>query len=210
MKARIVIQMICAAAVLAVGCSKDDTQSEKAAVGKMDRLIAEHPATVADMERFVAGICDDVVRTGVWTSYRNGAVEATTLVNREDGQQTPKYALSPLNLLFFADGKCWQCYSPQTPPNLEYLYTELEWKADSDAKAIILTNRGLVAKGCKNGTTRLVLRYYGKNMYILDGMLPTPDDENAECMMRYFVRTDQEREQGRQWYTDHYTNDSAH
>lgn len=188
-------------------CNKDDALSEAAAIRKMDKLIAQHPATDADMDNFVSNLCSDIVDTGVWTSYKDGVVKETSLVELYCGMEYYKYSLTPLDLLFFDNGICWRCYSPYSPPNVTHLYNELKWRIDKAAKSIILVDDDLVAKGCKYGQTQLVLRYYGKDMYILDGMLPTEYYEDENYMMRYFVKTDKEREQGRQWYIDHYKND---
>ena len=183
--------------------------TEMNAIKKMDKLIAKHPATVDDMDDFVNALTSEIVYSGEYIEYTNGVVSGSNLTIKMDGVISSKYCQDFMVLAFRDDGICRKCYESGPPPGRELLYAVLKWLYDRDAMTIKLVDEDLVARGCRNAETSLRLRYYGDDMYILDGLMPTPEDyDGKDCMYRYFI--DRTKVHDRQWYLDNYVDEKLY
>ena len=84
-----------------------------------------------------------------------------------------------LDLIFFADGTCRQCYlyAPAPYNNIPYpfLYTTLLWSFDGENMTVTLTNTDDQALGSPYAQTSLQLKYYRYGEFIMDGLQPSTE-----------------------------------
>ncbi len=181
--------------------------TEMDAIKKLDKLIKKHPASPKDMQAFVGTLTSDMVYSNEYIEYKSGVVTRSNLIIRMDGNVSGKYNQSYMVLAFMDDGTCRQFCGVGYPLS-EKVYAVWKWSYDMNTMSIRLVDEDLVAQGCKNAETALRLRYYGDDAYILDGLMPTPEDyDDEDCMYRYFI--DRTKMHDRQWYLDNYVDEKS-
>lgn len=162
-------------------CNDDDGWSLKEQINRINALVADYPATSSDFRTFI-----DDLETGVWTidnwiTYRNGDVWSSSYT----GYNNIAYGKGSqfLDLIFYGDGTCRQCYlyAPAPYNNIPYpfLYTTLLWSFDAENMAVILTNTDLQAAGNPFAQTTLTLKYYQYGQFIMDGLEPSDQTLNG-------------------------------
>lgn len=181
-------------------------ETEMKAIKRMDKLIKTHPAKPDDMTAFVGTLTSDMVYSGEYIEYTNGIVTGSNLTIKMDGVISSKYGQDFMVLAFMDDGTCRKYCGVGAFPFAQKFYAVLQWSYDINTMSIRLVDEDLVARGCKNAETVLHLRYYGDDMYILDGLMPTPENyDDKDCMYRYFI--DRTKTHDRQWYLDNYVDE---
>ena len=156
-------------------CNDDDGWSLNQQINRINALVADYPATSSDFRSFI-----DDLETGVWTidnwiTFRNGDVWSSSY----SGYNNIAYGKGSqfLDLIFYADGTCRQCYiySPAPYDNIPYpyLYTTLLWSFDYQTMSVILTNTELQAAASPYAQTTLQLKYYQYGQFIMDGLEPS-------------------------------------
>ena len=203
-------------ALMSVFCScekmtdeEKEHETEMNAIKRMDNLIKKHPATPDDMTAFVSTLTSDMVYSGEYIEYRNGIVTASNLTIKMDGTVSSKYGQDLMVLAFMDDGTCRKYCGIGVFPFAQKFYAALQWSYDINTMSIRLVDEDLAARGCKNAETSLRLRYYGNDMYILDGLMPTPEDyDGKDCMYRHFI--DRTKVHDRQWYLDNYVDEKLY
>ena len=189
--------------VLFGSCSKvDSIDNEMKTVKNTDKLIARHPAQPNDIDVLVKDICKNMVVANDFVKYEHGVMCYSSFGSYNLlGIPKGPYLQLPMNLIFFDDGTVRKCYYFKNGDEDCNLYKELKWSYDINTMSIRLVDEDLVARGYKNAETALRLRYYGDDMYILDGLMPTPENyDDKDCMYRYFI--DKTKTHDRQWYLD--------
>lgn len=182
--------------------------TEMDAIKKLDKLIKQYPASPKDMQAFVGTLTSDMVYSGKYIEYKNGVVTDSDVTNRKDGNVSSKYNQSYMVLAFMDDGTCRQFCGVGIDPLSEKFYVVLKWSYDINTMSIRLVDEDLVAQGCKNAETALRLRYYGDDAYVLDGLMPTPEDyDDEDCVYRYLI--DRTKTHDRQWYMDNYVDEKS-
>ena len=156
-------------------CNDDDGWSLNQQINRINALVADYPATSSDFRSFI-----DDLETGVWTidnwiTFRNGDAWSSSYT----GYNNIAYGKGSqfLDLIFYADGTCRQCYiySPAPYNNIPYpyLYTTLLWSFDYQTMSVILTNTELQAAASPYAQTTLQLKYYQYGQFIMDGLEPS-------------------------------------
>ena len=162
-------------ALMLSSCNDDDGWSLNQQINRINALVADYPATSSDFRSFI-----DDLETGVWTidnwiTFRNGDVWSSSY----SGYNNIAYGKGSqfLDLIFYADGTCRQCYiySPAPYDNIPYpyLYTTLLWSFDYQTMSVILTNTELQAAASPYAQTTLQLKYYQYGQFIMDGLEPS-------------------------------------
>ncbi|MBQ4503620.1 MAG: hypothetical protein II986_08130 [Alistipes sp.] len=164
-----------------VGCDNGDSWTPRHQISRINALIADYPATTDDFLQFISDIENGVWDIDNWVTYRNGDIWNTSysgFVNTAFGRGSQF-----LDLVFYADGTCRQCYlyAPAPYNNIPYpfLYTTLLWSFDLDSLTLTLTNSDYQALGSPYYQTSLRLKYYRFGEFIMDGLQPSPEALNG-------------------------------
>ena len=173
---------ICALiATAAISCDDGDNWTPRHQINYVQQLIDQHPATAEDFKNFISDIEQGVWDLDNWITFRNGEVWNTSysgFINTAFGKGSQF-----LDLIFYADGTCRQCYlyAPAPYNNIPYpfLYTTLLWSFDNENLTIKLTNTEYQATGSSYAQTTLRLRYYRFGEFIMDGLQPSPEALNG-------------------------------
>ncbi len=188
---RFLFPLFFAAALLAVSCNDNDDWTPRNQIKRVERLINEYPATSEQLKEFISDIEQGVWDLDNWITYRNGDVWNTSFngfINIAPGKGSQF-----LDLVFYADGTCRQCYlyAPAPYNNIPYpfLYTTLLWSFDNENLTITLTNTDYQAAGSQYAQTTLKLRYYRYGEFIMDGLQPSTEQLNG-YMIRYIGTID--------------------
>lgn len=172
------------ALLLSVSCNDDDW-TPRQQINRIDKLISDYPATSDDLRQFISDIENGVWEIDNWITYLNGNVWSTSY----SGFTNIAYGKGSqfLDLIFYQDGTCKQCYlyapAPYNNIPYPYLYTTLLWSFDNEAITIQLTNTDYQAAGSPYAQTTLKLRYYRYGEFIMDGLQPS-----AESLNGYTIR----------------------
>ena len=168
------------------GCDDSDGFTTRDQIRRVNSLINNYPATKSEFREFINDIETGVWDIDNWITYRNGEIWSTTFnnfVNIAFGKGSQF-----LNLVFYADGTCRQCYlyAPAPYDNIPYplLYTTLLWSFDTENLTIKLTNTDYQALNSPYAETTLNLRYYRYGEFIMDGLEPSTEPMNG-YMIRY-------------------------
>lgn len=172
---------ILGALLAATGCDDGDSWTPRHQIERVEQLIKNYPATADDFRAFISDIEEGVWDIDNWVTYRNGDIWNTSysgFLNTAFGRGSQF-----LDLLFFADGTCRQCYlyAPAPYNNIPYpfLYTTLLWSFDSDTLTIKLTNTDFEALGSSYAQSTLRLRYYRFGEFVMDGLEPSTESLNG-------------------------------
>ena len=164
-----------------VGCSDGDTWTPRHQIARIENLISTHPATTSDFTAFVTDLEQGVWNLDNWITYRNGEIWNTSFsgfVNTAFGRGSQF-----LDLLFYPDGECRQCYlyAPAPYNNIPYpfLYTTLQWNFDPNNLTITLINSNYQALDSPYYKTTLRLLYYRYGEFVMDGLQPSPEPLNG-------------------------------
>lgn len=188
---RFFILPVALAVLFAVGCNDDQVWTPNQQINRIDNLIRDYPATPADFEGFVNDILAGVWDIDDWIVYRHSDIWNSSYYGYDNigfgrGSQF-------LDLLFYPNGECHQCYlyAPAPYNNVPYpfLYTTLEWSYDTPSCTITLTNPEYLAEGSQSATTTLRLRYYRYGAFIMDGLQPS-DEPLTSFIIRYVGQVD--------------------
>lgn len=168
-------------ALLATSCNDNDDWTPRRQINRVEQLIKEYPATSEQFHTFISDIEQGVWDIDNWITCRNNDIWSTSyndFINIAPGKGSQF-----LNLVFFADGTCWQCYlyAPAPYNNIPYpfLYTTLLWSFDSENMTIKLTNTDYQATSSQYAQTTLQLRYYRYGEFIMDGLEPSLEQLNG-------------------------------
>lgn len=166
--------LLCATLFL-FSCNDNDDWTPRQQISRVANLIDRYPATPDNMQQFIDDILQGVWDIDDWITYLNGTVWGTSYGGFDyvgfgkDSQF--------LDLVFYPNGTCRQCYlyAPAPYNNIPYpfLYTTLNWSYDIDEMTITLTNNDYLLAGSNFATTQLTLRYYRYGEFIMDGLQPS-------------------------------------
>ena len=170
------------AACLFIGsCDDGDNWTPRHQINYVQSLVNDHPATEEVFRTFIDDIEKGVWDIDNWITYRNGDVWNTSFsgfLNTAFGKGSQF-----LDLIFYADGTCRQCYlyAPAPYNNIPYpfLYTTLLWSFDIENLTITLTNPQYQAQGSPYAQTSLRLLYYRYGEFVMDGLQPSPEALNG-------------------------------
>ena len=178
---RFLLLLPLAATLFTIGCDDGDNWTPRHQINYVQSLVTDHPATVSDFQTFISDIEQGVWDLDNWITYRNGEIWNTSFsgfINTAFGKGSQF-----LNLIFYADGTCRQCYlyAPAPYNNIPYpfLYTTLLWSYDSENLTISLTNSEYQAQGSPYAQTTLRLLYYRYGEFVMDGLQPSPEPLNG-------------------------------
>ena len=139
---RLLLFTLTASAMTVSGCDDGDNWTPRHQINYVQSLVSDYPATAADFHTFITDIEQGVWDIDNWITYRNDEVWNSSFsgfINSAFGKGSQF-----LNLIFYADGTCRQCflYAPAPYNNIPYpfLYTTLLWSFDSENLTISLTN----------------------------------------------------------------------
>ena len=180
-----------AAALVASSCNDGDNWTPRHQINYVQSLVNDHPATTADFTTFISDIEKGVWYIDNWITYRNDEIWNTSFsgyINTAFGRGSQF-----LNLIFYADGTCRQCYlyAPAPYNNIPYpfLYTTLLWSYNAENLTISLTNPTYLSQGSQYAQTALRLLYYRYGEFIMDGLQPSPEPLNG-YKIRYIGNID--------------------
>ena len=166
-----------AAALVASSCNDGDNWTPRHQINYVQSLVNDHPATTADFTTFISDIEKGVWDIDNWITYRNDVIWNTSFsgyINTAFGRGSQF-----LNLIFYADGTCRQCYlyAPAPYNNIPYpfLYTTLLWSYNAENLTISLTNPTYLSQGSQYAQTALRLLYYRYGEFIMDGLQPSTE-----------------------------------
>ena len=169
--------LLCSLVLPLIGCDNNDDWTPRQQIRRVDDLVTTYPATKEQFINFISDIEQGVWDLDNWITYRNGEVWNTSygdFINFAFGRGSEF-----LDLIFFADGTCRQCYlyAPAPYNNIPYpfLYTTLLWSFDSENLSIILTNTDDQALNSPYAQTSLQLKYYRYGEFIMDGLQPSTE-----------------------------------
>ena len=169
------------AVLSAISCNDGDNWTPRHQINYVQSLVTDHPATTSDFQTFISDIEQGVWDIDNWITYRNGEIWNTSFsgfINTSFGKGSQF-----LNLIFYADGTCSQCYlyAPAPYNNIPnpFLYTTLLWSYDSQNLTISLTNTEYKALSSPYAQTTLRLLYYRYGEFIMDGLQPSPEALNG-------------------------------
>ena len=190
-----------------MGCSDNDDWTPRQQIRRVERLVSQYPATERDFLQFIDDIEQGLWDLDDWITYRNGEVWNTSyddFINTAFGKGSQF-----LDLIFYADGTCRQCYLYSPAPYNEdtpypFLYTTLLWSYDSQALTIKLTNSEYQALGSPYAQTTLRLKYYRYGEFIIDGLQPSTEQLNGYTI-RYVGQVDDPT--ARKIFADKYISD---
>lgn len=157
------------------GCNDNDDWTPRQQINRIANFIDKYPATPESMQLFVEDILQGVWDIDDWITYLNGTVWSTSYSGFDyvGFGKTSQF----LDLVFYPDGTCRQCYlyAPAPYNNIPYpfLYTTLSWSYNIDDMTITLTNNDYLADGSSFATTLLTLKYYRYGNFIMDGLQPS-------------------------------------
>ena len=164
------------ATLIASSCDDGDNWTPRHQINYVQSLVNDYPATTADFTTFISDIEKGVWDIDNWITYRNDEVWNTSFsgyINTAFGRGSQF-----LNLIFFTDGTCRQCYLYAQAPynNIPYpfLYTTLNWSYNTENLTISLTNPTYLSQGSPYAQTALRLLYYRYGEFIMDGLQPSP------------------------------------
>ena len=194
-------------ALVASSCNDGDNWTPRHQINYVQSLVNDHPATTADFTTFISDIEKGVWDIDNWITYRNDEIWNTSFsgyINTAFGRGSQF-----LNLIFYADGSCRQCYLYAPAPYNDtmpypFLYTTLLWSFDSKALTIKLTNTDYQALGSPYAQTTLRLKYYRYGEFIMDGLQPSTEQLNGYTI-RYIGTIDDPT--ARQIFADKYISD---
>ena len=159
-------------------CDSDGEWTLQQQNSRINALIADSSATSSDFRAFISDIETGLWAIDNWIVSRNGELWSSSYTSTENIAYTSGSQF--LDMIFYADGSCRQCYIASTPPDessiYPYLYTTLLWSFDSSRLAVNLVNTALEATSAKYATTSLILRYYQYGEFIMDGLQPTSNN----------------------------------
>lgn len=162
-------------------CDDNNDWTPHHQIKRIESLITDYPATESEFRQFISDIETGVWDLDNWVTYRNGDVWSSSyggFVNVAFGKGSQF-----LDLIFFADGTCRQCYlyAPAPYNNIPYpfLYTTLLWSFDSETNSLTLTNTDYQAAGSSYAQTTLQLKYYRYGEFIMDGLQPSAEPLNG-------------------------------
>lgn len=188
---RLLLFTLTASAMAVSGCDDGDNWTPRHQINYVQSLVSDYPATAADFHTFITDIEQGVWDIDNWITYRNDEVWNSSFsgfINSAFGKGSQF-----LNLIFYADGTCRQCflYAPAPYNNIPYpfLYTTLLWSFDSENLTISLTNPTYQAEGSPCAQTSLRLLYYRYGEFIMDGLQPSPEALNG-YKIRYIGSVD--------------------
>lgn len=188
---RLLLFTLTASAMAVSGCDDGDNWTPRHQINYVQSLVSDYPATAADFHTFITDIEQGVWDIDNWITYRNDEVWNSSFsgfINSAFGKGSQF-----LNLIFYADGTCRQCflYAPAPYNNIPYpfLYTTLLWSFDSENLTISLTNPNYQAEGSPYAQTSLRLLYYRYGEFIMDGLQPSPEALNG-YKIRYIGSVD--------------------
>jgi hypothetical protein len=188
---RLLLFTLTASAMAVSGCDDGDNWTPRHQINYVQSLVSDYPATAADFHTFITDIEQGVWDIDNWITYRNDEVWNSSFsgfINSAFGKGSQF-----LNLIFYADGTCRQCflYAPAPYNNIPYpfLYTTLLWSFDSENLTISLTNPTYQAEGSPYAQTSLRLLYYRYGEFIMDGLQPSPEALNG-YKIRYIGSVD--------------------
>lgn len=193
--------------IICSGCSDNDDWTPSQQIRRVERLVSQFPATERDFLQFIDDIEQGLWDLDNWITYRNGDVWNTSyddFINTAFGKGSQF-----LDLIFYADGTCRQCYLYAPAPYNDtmpypFLYTTLLWSFDSKALTIKLTNTDYQALGSPYAQTTLRLKYYRYGEFIMDGLQPSTEQLNGYTI-RYIGQIDDPT--ARQIFADKYISD---
>ena len=181
-------------ALAATSCSEGDNWTPRHQINYVQQLIDNYPATKEQFHTFISDIEQGVWDIDNWITFRNGEIWNTSyggVVNTAFGKGSQF-----LDLIFFADGTCRQCYlyapAPYNGIPYPFLYTTLLWSFDGENNTITLTNTDYQAIASNFAQTKLVLRYYRFGEFIMDGLEPSPEPLNGYTI-RYIGTIDNQQ-----------------
>ena len=193
--------------IICSGCSDNDDWTPSQQIRRVERLVSQFPATERDFLQFIDDIEQGLWDLDNWITYRNGDVWNTSyddFINTAFGKGSQF-----LDLIFYADGTCRQCYLYAPAPYNDtmpypFLYTTLLWSFDSKALTIKLTKTDYQALGSPYAQTTLRLKYYRYGEFIMDGLQPSTEQLNGYTI-RYIGTIDDPT--ARQIFADKYISD---
>lgn len=169
--------LLCSLALPFAGCDNNDDWTPRQQIRRVEDLVTNYPATKEQFRNFISDIEQGFWDLDNWITYRNGDVWNTSygdFMNFAFGRGSQF-----LDLIFFADGTCRQCYlyAPAPYNNIPYpfLYTTLLWSFDGENMTVTLTNTDDQALGSPYAQTSLQLKYYRYGEFIMDGLQPSTE-----------------------------------
>ena len=170
-----------AIALIASSCSDGDNWTPRHQINYVQSLVNDYPANTAEFTSFITDIEKGVWNIDNWITYRNDEIWSSSFsgyINNAFGRGSQF-----LNLIFYADGICRQCYlyAPAPYNNIPYpfLYTALNWSYNTENLTIKLTNPTYLSQGSPYAQTELRLLYYRYGEFIMDGLQPSPEPLNG-------------------------------
>lgn len=162
-------------------CDDGDNWTPRHQINYVQSLVNDYPATEELFRTFIDDIEKGVWDIDNWITYRNDDVWNTSFsgfLNTAFGKGSQF-----LDLIFYADGTCRQCYlyAPAPYNNIPYpfLYTTLLWSFDIENLTITLTNPQYQAQSSPYAQTSLRLLYYRYGEFVMDGLQPSPEALNG-------------------------------
>ena len=158
------------------------------------------------VEKMTESAFDGVCIIDDWIEYRDGK-EYDSSADMGEGPVKNQWS-QVLDLVFFANGECRQCYCDDMMTGVTipypYLYTTLTWEIDTDTDTIILTNPELKEKGDKGAVTRLKLLSCKLGDFILVGNTPSKNGFKEGDYHRLYghIGTPEERAEYLEKYLD--------
>ncbi len=178
---RFLLLSLLAAGLATVSCDDGDNWTPRHQINHVQSLVNDHPATAEEFRTFISDIEQGLWDLDNWITYRNGDVWNTSysgFINTAFGKGSQF-----LDLIFYADGTCRQCYLYVPAPynNIPYpfLYTTLLWSFNGEDMTITLTNTEYLAQDSPYAKTTLRLLYYRYGEFIMDGLQPSPEALNG-------------------------------
>jgi hypothetical protein len=178
---RFLLLSLLAAGLATVSCDDGDNWTPRHQINHVQSLVNDHPATAEEFRTFISDIEQGLWDLDNWITYRNGDVWNTSysgFINTAFGKGSQF-----LDLIFYADGTCRQCYlyAPAPYNNIPYpfLYTTLLWSFNGEDMTITLTNTEYLAQDSPYAKTTLRLLYYRYGEFIMDGLQPSPEALNG-------------------------------
>ena len=170
------------AVCLSIGsCDDGDNWTPRHQINYVQSLVNDYPATEELFRTFIDDIEKGVWDIDNWITYRNDDVWNTSFsgfLNTAFGKGSQF-----LDLIFYADGTCRQCYlyAPAPYNNIPYpfLYTTLLWSFDIENLTITLTNPQYQSQSSPYAQTSLRLLYYRYGEFVMDGLQPSPEALNG-------------------------------